>query len=168
MAHGGRRPSLQKKEKYQDKQRDRFCRQTTYGAEFKESSPQQAQYHKEIDNQIVSKYSNRIVKTSHAHSVDRNKHRRDQKKYKHHHSTEKQVRHRYDYDNALVSTGKAFYQPDKSTGNRMEYYYHHMGRPGRRQVVDRVVKYKYPSHVGTSYNKDYAKYNSIKAPEGRL
>ncbi len=42
-----------------------------------------------------------------------------------------------------------------------------MGRPGRRQVVDRVVKYKYPSHVGTNYQKDYAKYNSINAPGGQ-
>jgi len=45
----------------------------------------------------------------------------------------------------------------------MEYHYHHMGRPGRRQVVDRVVKYKYPPNVGTSYQKEYAGYNSIKA-----
>jgi len=73
------------------------------------------------------------------------------------------VRHRYDYNNAMGSTGKAFNQPDPTTGNKMEYYYHHMGRPGRRQVVDRVVKYKYPPHVGTNYQKEFAQYNSITA-----
>lgn len=63
----------------------------------------------------------------------------------------------------MTSTGKAFFQPDKTSGNYMEYHYHHMGRPGRRQVVDRVVKYKYPSKIGTNYQKEHAHFNSTKA-----
>lgn len=63
----------------------------------------------------------------------------------------------------MASTGKAFYQPDALTGNRMEYHYHHMGRPGRRQVVDRVIKYKYPPQIGTNYQKEHAHFNSTKA-----
>jgi hypothetical protein len=77
-------------------------------------------------------------------------------------SFRRMIKHRYDYDNAMVSTGQAFYEPAPTSGNYMEYHYHHLGRPGRRQIVDRVVKYKYPPQVGTNYQKDYAKYNSIK------
>lgn len=73
------------------------------------------------------------------------------------------IRHRYDYDNAMASTGNAFFAPDPTSGNYMEYHYHHMGRPGRRQVVDRVVKYKYPSKIGTNYQKEHGHYNSAKA-----
>ena len=49
----------------------------------------------------------------------------------------------------------------------MEYNYRNMGRPGRRQIVDRVVKYKYPSKIGTSYQKDHATYNSAKMAKRR-
>ena len=73
------------------------------------------------------------------------------------------IKHRYDYDNALGSTGKAFYDGDAITGNYMEYHYHYMGRPGRRKIVDRVVKYKYPKGVGTNYQKEHAKYNTTHA-----
>lgn len=37
-----------------------------------------------------------------------------------------------------------------------------MGRPGRRKMVDRTIKYKYPSKVGTTYQKEYAQFNSAK------
>ena len=53
--------------------------------------------------------------------------------------------------------------PDKTSGNYMEYHYHHMGRPGRRKIVDRVIKYKYPKQIGTNYQKEHAHYNSSKA-----
>jgi hypothetical protein len=45
----------------------------------------------------------------------------------------------------------------------MEYHYNHLGRPGRRQIVDRVVKYKYPPQIGTNYQKEHAHFNSTKA-----
>jgi hypothetical protein len=63
----------------------------------------------------------------------------------------------------MVSTGQAYNKPEGKKDNYMEYNYHNMGRPGRRQIVDRVVKYHYPPQVGTNYQRDYAKYNSIKA-----
>lgn len=37
-----------------------------------------------------------------------------------------------------------------------------MGRPGRRKMVDRVVRYKYPSKIGTNYQKEHAHFNSAK------
>lgn len=95
--------------------------------------------------------------------MDRTKHHRDKEHYKSKHIPDKQVKHRYDYDNALGSTGKAFYQPENSSGNYMEYHYHHMGRPGRRKIVDRVIKYKYPKQIGTNYQKEHAHFNSTKA-----
>ena len=38
-----------------------------------------------------------------------------------------------------------------------------MGRPGRRKMVDRVIRYKYPSKIGTNYQKEHAHFNSAKA-----
>lgn len=73
------------------------------------------------------------------------------------------MKHRYDYDNAMGLTGKAYTTPEKITGNYVEYNYHHMGRPGRRKIVDRVIKYKYPTKIGTNYQKEHAYYNSAKA-----
>jgi len=43
---------------------------------------------REIDNQIISKYSNRVPKASKPHSVDRTKHKRDMDQYKKQHSHE--------------------------------------------------------------------------------
>lgn len=63
----------------------------------------------------------------------------------------------------MVSTGTAFYQPEPVSGNYMEYHYRHLGRPGRRMIVDRVVKYKYPPQIGTIYQKEHGHFNSSKA-----
>jgi hypothetical protein len=78
------------------------------------------------------------------------------------------IKHRYDYDNAMGSTGQAFFNPDPNSGNYMEYHYRHLGRPGRRQIVDRVVKYKYPSKIGTNYQKEHGIQASIKNTLGRM
>jgi hypothetical protein len=81
-------------------------------------------------------------------------------------------RHRYDYDGAVTLKGD-----EKKTANAeghaeyqyapphltLFYSYHYMGRPGRRKMVDRVVRYKYPSKIGTNYQKEHAHFNSAKA-----
>jgi hypothetical protein len=76
------------KGKYRDKERDRFCKETTYAAEFKRMSKKQDEYNKQIDNQIVSKYSNRIPKSAKAMSMDRTQHRNQIEDYKRRNSVE--------------------------------------------------------------------------------
>lgn len=70
--------STRKVDKFQDKDRARFCRETTYAAEYKKSH--QHQNHEEaraIDNMVMSRYSNRVPKSAKPKSADRTKHRKD-------------------------------------------------------------------------------------------
>ena len=164
MAYGsGWKPITKKDAKYEDRNRERFWRETTYAAEYKNQSPAKFEENRQIDDQIMSKYSNRVPKVQKPRSADRTKHRRDYEYYKHNRSQERKIKHRYDYENAMGSTGDAFFRPDPTSGNYMEYHYHHLGRPGRRMIVDRVVKYKYPPQIGTNYQKEHANFNSSKA-----
>jgi hypothetical protein len=92
MAYGGNRSrwnslclghSVRKEDKkYVDGDRARFCKETTYAAEYRNKNSPVNNYNKQIDNQIVSKYSNRIPKSAKASSVDRTKHHRDHEHYK--------------------------------------------------------------------------------------
>jgi hypothetical protein len=60
-----------------DQERDRFCKETTYAAEYNKKNMAQDKYNKNIDNQIIAKYSNRIPKSAKAQSMDRTQHDRD-------------------------------------------------------------------------------------------
>ena len=163
MAYGsGCSKPVKKETKYEDKNRERFWRETTYAAEYKQKDKAKFEENKQIDDQIVSKYSNRIPKSEKPKSADRTKHRRDYENFQNK-SHERKIKHRYDYENAMCSTGDAFFAPDPTTGNYMEYHYHHLGRPGRRQIVDKVIKYKYPPQIGTNYQKEHGHFNSAKA-----
>ena len=164
MAYGsGCNTAVKKETKYEDKNRERFWRETTYAANFKPKNWEKFEEHRQIDDQIMTKYSNRVPKAQKPGSVDRTKHRRDYEQFKHSQSQDRKIKHRYDYNNAMCSTGDAFYKPDSTTGNYMEYHYHHLGRPGRRMIVDKVIKYKYPPQIGTNYQKEHANFNSTKA-----
>lgn len=42
-----------------------------------------------------------------------------------------------------------------------------MGRPGRRKIVDKVVRYRYPTCVHTNYQREHRGYNTVKAVGGK-
>lgn len=75
------------------------------------------------------------------------------------------ITHKYDYDNAKMTAGTAF---NSSLGredakNLVEYNQHFMGRPGRRKMVDKFVRYHYPTCVHTTYHQQHQAHNSSKA-----
>ena len=73
------------------------------------------------------------------------------------------LKHRYDYGKAKLSSGNAFNETTKHMQNEfVEYNQYYMGRPGRRQQVDKIIKYKYPTCVDTTYQREHAKYNTVK------
>jgi hypothetical protein len=70
--------SSRKNKKFDDQDRARFCRETTYAAEFKNKQANQGYEHgNAIDDQVVSRYSNRVPKSDKPMSADRTKHRTD-------------------------------------------------------------------------------------------
>lgn len=70
--------STKKVNKYQDNDRARFCRETTYAAEYRQNNSKQNQKEsKAIDDMVMSKYSNRVPKSTKSKSVDRTKHRKE-------------------------------------------------------------------------------------------
>lgn len=64
--------------KFDEQERTRFCRETTYAAEFKNKNPGLGyEQTKAIDNEVMSRYSNRVPKSAKTRSADRTKHRTD-------------------------------------------------------------------------------------------
>ena len=83
MAYGSGWTKNPKKEtKYEDKNRGRFWKETTYAAEYKHNNKAKFEENRQIDDQVVSKYSNRIPKSQKPSSADRTKHRREIEDYK--------------------------------------------------------------------------------------
>ena len=89
--------------------------------------------------------------------------------HKHHRSgrTDAPIKHKYDYDNAKLTSGTAFNEfSTNNTQNLVEYNQHFMGRPGRRKMVEKVIRYKYPSCVHTNYQREHRGYNTVKGVGG--
>lgn len=157
MAYGGTRSSSAKnvdKNKYQDSDRARFCKETTYRAEFGKKIAPTHQKNRQMEEEIITKYSNRVPKPDlKAKSAEKTKHRVDRAQSQAY--NEKQVRHRYDYEKAIALGGSP------SHGSSIFPYKRHLSmntHPGWD---------KYHSKTGTSYQKDYAAYNSINAAENK-
>jgi hypothetical protein len=68
--------------KYEDQERDRFCKETTYAAEYGKRNLKKEKYDKSVDNQANAKYSNRIPKSVKSQSMDKTKHRRERDHHK--------------------------------------------------------------------------------------
>jgi hypothetical protein len=59
--------------KYEDQERDRFCKETTYAAEYGKRHLKNDKYDKNVDNHANAKYSNRIPKSVKSQSMDKSK-----------------------------------------------------------------------------------------------
>ena len=109
--------------------------ETTYGQDFLGRTPKAD----ENARRIMAKFSNRVAQTPPPGSLEM----KDGKKF---------LKHRYDYDNAKLSSGNAFNVTTKHLQNEyVDYNQYYMGRPGRRAQVDKMIKYKYPKCVDTNY-----------------
>ena len=64
--------------KFDDQERARFCRETTYAAEYRNKQGNSGfEQNRAIDNEVMSRYSNRVPKSAKPRSADRTKHRAD-------------------------------------------------------------------------------------------